>query len=517
MKKTLFAFLTLSVMFIFIFKDYHSVQAADVLPPDLRSFATTTSDQQTDDNLLINGDMDQKGFYWRPPNHYVAGMWFEWWSDHIHIPEYIDGGSQYHNVCYPSPGPGQLCKNNHSQGYIRWGNPFKAGMYQVVNGTEPCTLYEFSIYNRNDTASYHPRVGIEPTGWYNTQSGGNSPDNCPPDGKSKCPNPHLNINTKFPATMVWSAEFDHTAYTWEKGSITAEAVGSTVSVWTYAAPDSGTIHSTYWDAGTLIQVPFPNGRLPEPESTTPSGFIQNLTVATLDKVIISWDTPEAASTQVWYTVVAAGEGTPSEYTEVTPLDTSLQTQHQVIIEEGLNVGDTVHFVALSRRPNTDRCTTETSGPQSVTIPEYITPDDWTPSSNIQNLTTESVLDTLFITWDTPYTATTQVWYTIIHAPEPTTPTTSIMISYPIYLPMISRLQIIPTYSFKTVWDLNMVENHKATIRGLKNGDAVYFVAISSRLVDNRVIVTEVSEEQYVGQIEIPDLTSIYLPIIHRMQ
>ena len=31
-------------------------------------------------DLLTNGDMDQKGFYWRYPNHWIPGGWFEWFS-----------------------------------------------------------------------------------------------------------------------------------------------------------------------------------------------------------------------------------------------------------------------------------------------------------------------------------------------------------------------------------------------------------------------------------------------------
>jgi hypothetical protein len=51
-------------------------------------------------NLLTNGDFDNPNypFYWRPTNHFVGGMWYEWFA--VEIPEFIDGGIISHNVCY---------------------------------------------------------------------------------------------------------------------------------------------------------------------------------------------------------------------------------------------------------------------------------------------------------------------------------------------------------------------------------------------------------------------------------
>lgn len=336
---------------------------------------------------LINGDFDQLAFYWRPTNHYVAGQWFEWWGNYLTIPEYIDGGISYHNVCYPVPADG-ICHNeatgyyNSSQGYIRWGATYKAGIYQPVSGVTPCTLYEFTIYNRNDATGYHPKVGIDTTGWVITNIGNSPPDNCPPDGHSPCPDPYV---AQFPSTMKWSAEFDHAAYTWAPGSVTAEAVTTTISVWTYAAPDTAGSQSTYWDAGTLTQVPFPDGKLPRPDTWTPSGFVYNVTaVKGTNTLTVEWDTASPASTQVWYEITpytppisstilishtvfmpfVSRAANAAGFSQFTPADVTPKTHHSAVIS-GIQPGDVVNFVPLSRRPKTTACTTETGTPQTI--------------------------------------------------------------------------------------------------------------------------------------------------------
>ncbi len=327
-------------------------------------------------NRLINGDFDQLPFYWRPPNHYVAGMWYEWWADDTAIPEYIDGGIIYHNECYPMPASG-VCHNkatqqfNSSQGYIRWGAPFSAGIYQGVPNLEPCTLYKFEIYNRNDSDRYGARVGIEPHGWVVTRLTPDLPYNCPPDGQSMCPHPHIGGDYPLPDTVVWSAPSYHPAFTWEPLSVTAEAAADTVSVWTYAAPDaSSPSQSTYWDYGSLVQVPFPDGKLPAPANWTPSSFIQNVaTTFVTPTLTIQWTTDEPASTQIIYAVATPpiSPTVPFSYTAYFPvinqaqrppyLDTQPTTNHQASVP-GLRVGHVVRFVALSRRVAGAACATE---------------------------------------------------------------------------------------------------------------------------------------------------------------
>ena len=39
--------------------------------------------KSTPGDMLTNGDMDQMGLYWKYPNHYIAGEWFEWFSTRL--------------------------------------------------------------------------------------------------------------------------------------------------------------------------------------------------------------------------------------------------------------------------------------------------------------------------------------------------------------------------------------------------------------------------------------------------
>lgn len=353
-------------------------------PAARASQSTAVTDPLTGTNLLLNGDMDQLGFYPRPTNHYVARKWFEWWGDYTTIPEFIDGGINHHNVCYPMPASGRCHDEendiyNSSQGYIRWGRPtYIAGIYQPVHDVTPCRPYLFEIYNRNDASDYHPKVGIDPTGWEITNLGNSPPENCPPDGESPCPDPYI---AAFPHTMIWSEEADHAAFTWEPISVTAEAVSTTISVWTYAAPgwDSGPAYSTYWDYGWLLPAPFPDDRLPRPQSWTPSDFIYGVSSSLSgDTLYLTWYTREPASGQVWYNLYDTTPLTPStpmSYTIYLPMavsgstipadyatepNLSFTTRHTATISLPEHQG--VMYVLLSRRLLDEACVTEADGP-----------------------------------------------------------------------------------------------------------------------------------------------------------
>ncbi|MCS7179721.1 MAG: hypothetical protein N0A03_10760, partial [Anaerolineae bacterium] len=47
-------------------------------------------------NLLVNGNFDDPAypFYWRYPNHFVAGGWIRWWIHGTVLPEYDDARAQ---------------------------------------------------------------------------------------------------------------------------------------------------------------------------------------------------------------------------------------------------------------------------------------------------------------------------------------------------------------------------------------------------------------------------------------
>lgn len=267
-------------------------------------------------NLLENPYFDAPGFYFRFPNSLVAPMWFRWDVTRPDgpnpIPEFIDGGSPYHNACYPEPSPGGLCfdmnPRNRSQGYIKMGGPYIAGVWQPVPAT-PCLDYQFAGYVRTDSSGYRPKVGIDPTGWRMPPKTDPNPDldyNCPPDGHSLCPKEHFSYESDMPASIVWSAPYAYDPptppITWRGPvSITTEALSTTMTVWTFTAPDQSGSQSTYWDSMFLYQVPkqtlLPNGLIP-----TPDGTIQPAVTPGRDTAQIEWSTSRPAFDQVFYRV-----------------------------------------------------------------------------------------------------------------------------------------------------------------------------------------------------------------------
>ncbi|GEM_PF-413204 len=453
---------------------------------------------QSSANLLINGSFDDPAypFRWRYPNHFVAGGWIRWWIHGTVIPEYDD----------VRPWRPYKYDGEHAQAYFKWGASYIAGIYQVVNGVTPCVPYRFTMWARNHSiegALPHARIGLDPQGTQLTPSD----DDCA-------------VKNGLPPLTVWSGE-QTALFKWEELTVEAEPLGNRLTAILYAAPrpSSNVTHyyDTFWDAGRLVELPFPDGRLPEPPSWTPSGFIQNLqTTILLDTLLITWDTPQPASTQVWYQIT--GPRPPRSLSETahepasmvqeaypltTTLDTTPVTQHRVLIE-GLKADDTVSFVALSRRPTDAVCVTEVSDPGLVVIsdPDVLEPESWAPSGFIQNLSAKVLLDRLVITWETPEPSVAQVWYDIISPPSPP-PTSSGTLSYTtfVYLPLVvSGFGGSPGYSLFTPLELTRSTHHKVVIEGLSAGDTVRFVALSGRIVDYR-LVTDVSAEQ---RITVPD-------------
>lgn len=345
----------------------------------------------TGENLLVNGNMDTRDFYFRPTNHFVAGMWYEWFvTGSYRIPEFIDGGHPHHNACYPVQ---TSCSDqgNHSQGYILWsGFPFTAGIFQPAKVT-PCVPYQFEAYARNDATNYTSKVGIDPTGEFSFPLLGPDPVydnfNCPPDGHTQCPDPGVSGPGALPANIVWSPDTHIQALTWGKVSVVAEALTNTVVVWTYTAATTDiSSQSAYWDAATLITATtYPGERLPAPISWVPAPAITNVTVVTgATAITLTWETTMPALTQVWYEISPAGTvttSTPYSYTTYfplvarnykpyalsTPVDLSRLTDHQAVIAN-LQAGDKVKGV-IAARYWAGSCVTEVSAPWEVVLPK----------------------------------------------------------------------------------------------------------------------------------------------------
>lgn len=439
-------------------------------------------------NLLVNGNMEQLGFYWKPPNHFVAGGWLRWWIGED-IPEYDDVRSWRPN----------RYDGEHAQIYFRWGQSYTAGIYQRVT-VEPCRFYQFGMYGRNhshDYANHHARLGIDPFGRrYNTINEPGIPS--------------------LPENIAWSEEQTY-YYRWGLHTVITESQASTVSAITYVSPDPGHgYYDTFWDAGWLVEVDPPDGFLPEPESWTPSGFISNLSaVSLLDQVVVTWETSAPASTQLWYNHNITS--TDNTYAYASAPEFEPTTHHRVVID-GLQSGDSLQFVAVSRHFTGSECTTEVSDAQVVhalqstdPLPE---PDSWTPSAFIQNVRAEVMLNSIFVEWETPSLASaTQVWYDVRSAITEVITSTPTFTN-PVFLPSIYAGPD-NIYEFVTRLDLRPVQQHQSVIRDLRDGDTVCFVAVSS-YVANDQIFTRVSSPYCKYDIEVPDvILETYLPTVLR--
>ena len=332
-------------------------------------------------DLLTNGNMDQLGFYWRYPNHWIPGAWFEWFSTFYRIPEFNDGHERGFAHTYPS-----------SQRLQLWGGDYAGGLMQSVTVT-PCAYYQLKAYGQSrpgadnpppvDVAS-HMKVGIEPYGWLS--------------GRSICKYDPALEPDEFPDTVVWSPEATHN-FTFAPYSVTAEALSTTVTAILFSNPEvdwaGGVVwNDTVWDTAALIQVSPPSGTILDGTYTpVPDGLITNLNVEALDHaVIIEWDTSVPASTQVVYRFVtptapisATGTllfysvylpfvgGNPPLLDLYSPLDTTPLLHHRVELTN-LPAGYIIDLAALSRRLEEQACVTSASSTTCVVAPGTVMPE-----------------------------------------------------------------------------------------------------------------------------------------------
>lgn len=475
-----------------------------VLPAQSKHAAGNSS-AQSQANLLINGHMDDVTnypFYWRPTNHYVAGMWYEWWAG-PDLPEFIDGGHPYHNQCYPPRPAGTWCvhptkpssNDNHSQGYIRWGAPYIAGIYQPVAVT-PCRYYKFEIYNRNDGSNYHPKVGIDPTGWQLPYtSNPTPPNNCPPTGASPCPNPRLESVNNFPSTMVWSETINQPAYEWALKSVTAEALSTTITVWTFVAPenDANPSRSTYWDYASLTLVTPPDGMLVSGVLPAPDGNIRNVISTTaINAATLQWQTTAPAYSQVLYHYVGSAAVPPppvvtntQQFEMKTDIDWTLNTEHSVRLQN-LAPGSVYDVALLAHRWTGSQCQTSVYLTRIV-MPSMLVPvGTLTPSGGINQVISTTVFNAARIQWQTADPTFSQVLYHYVGST-----------STPSLPPIANHTQ---QYEYKTT--INQVERtaHSFKLTDLKPL-SVYDVALLSCRVVNDKCQTSI----YLGRLATTDL------------
>ena len=246
-----------------------------------------------------------------------------------------------------------------------------AGLYQVIPGTTPCLTYQFQMYGRSrqkesDDSLTALQVGIEQTGWH-------------PDSEND-PAVH-----SWPSTMVWGTSHKYTSG-YGPLVVTAEALNTQITVFTYADAYGGNSHKIHWDTGSFQEVT-PSDLVPDPDNPTvnTSGIRSGPTVVALGSTwaTVNWRTWNPASTQVYYRFIS-GPSTPISPTGTlsytaylpsiskppspwlwTPLDTTPRTFHAESISN-LLPGSTYEYFVASRGPSGGECVTWISNKSQFT-------------------------------------------------------------------------------------------------------------------------------------------------------
>jgi hypothetical protein len=323
----------------------------------------------TPGDLLTNGNMDLLPFYWRFPNHYIAGGWFEWFSTSLRIPEFTNGYERTFAHSKPS-----------SQRLQLWGGSYAGGLMQSVTVT-PCVYYKLRAFGQSRPGSDNPppvyvgsrmKIGIEPYGWMSNRTLTNYDPGLEPE--------------EFPSTVVWSPEKTH-YFVFAPYELTTEALADTVTAILYSKPRvdlKGGVwwHDTVWDTVSLLEAPPPGGTiLPGIIIPDADGFITNLSVIAYPyETVVEWDTPGPASTQVIYQLVDKKPAPPPPGSTIllshqvylpyaahmshslhkhSPLDQKPTLHHKVVLQD-LPSEYTIDLVALSRRLDGPACVTSVS-------------------------------------------------------------------------------------------------------------------------------------------------------------
>jgi hypothetical protein len=251
-----------------------------------------------------------------------------------------------------------------------WGkeNHQVAGLYQVVYDATPCLVYEFQMYGQSRPEDEYRdavlKVGIDQVGWH-------------PDSKQDPA-----VHGDFPSTTVWGPSHDY-KFTYNPLTVTAEALNSQITVFTYADAPGGRFHRVLWDTGSFQDVtpemihdpynlPFPSGIFSLSESV-------GRTSAT-----INWTTANEALGQVYYRLLSS-EVTSHTYTntvylpmvissgshmvwQATPLERPPTTTHSQSLSN-LEPGSSYEYIVVSRGLSGGQCVTWVSEKQTLTTDE----------------------------------------------------------------------------------------------------------------------------------------------------
>lgn len=237
------------------------------------------------------------------------------------------------------------------------------GIYQVIHDTVPCLEYEFSMLGQ---ARYDPphdkkldtppdvhelKVGIDRSGWYLT----------PGDPA---------VHGDFPSSTKWgTSQIPYETY--GELSVTAEAWGKTIAVFTYADADGGRATRVLWETGSFSEVT--PDQIYDPETYSADFGIDDsgVTKPGEGEVSITWTTNQEAISQVYYRRLSGGatvSPTVMSYTVYLPivangpewratvLNKSVQTDHEVTLS-GLVDGDYEYIVVSKGTDGSSACQT----------------------------------------------------------------------------------------------------------------------------------------------------------------
>ncbi len=241
-----------------------------------------------------------------------------------------------------------------------WDGKHLAGLYQVIYNTIPCHTYRFQMYAQSrpeggDDSLVALQVGIDRAGWH-------------PDSAN---DPAV---VTFPSTTVWGAS--SSAYKWYYGllSVEADALGNSITVFTYADANGGRSHRILWDTGSFAEVPRTANLIDATQPLpAPSGGINNISaVPSVNSAVISWDTGTVSTLgQVLYRRVTTPPGS-WQYSALL----NWGTAHQVTLT-GLQSDSVYEYVVVSYGYIGGTCkviVSETAPPRRFTT--------WTPVASV---------------------------------------------------------------------------------------------------------------------------------------
>ncbi len=244
-----------------------------------------------------------------------------------------------------------------------------AGLYQVVRNTIPCATYQFQMYAQsrpvesNDVLSAL-QIGIEPTGWK-------------PASKTD-PAVH-----SFPATMVWGTSQKY-INNFGQLSVTADAKGTAITVFTYGDALGGSSHAIYWESGSFADVT--PAQLIDPSNASGQVMIDPAVIPAVNSAGISWSTPSMSGfSQVFYRAISTSSSgnyiSPTmSYVTYLPILAKEDNWHAMAVNKTVNInhyftltnlypGTTYEYIVVTRGLYNGSCTNWISTKKTFTTPQ----------------------------------------------------------------------------------------------------------------------------------------------------